>query len=436
MRAFTDKEVLDRIRSLPTFTGFPNGVLDVWIRTTADAFDSFDDKAFTYECFGDAQEPKFIMARNGTTNAGSYGLKHFEEYNHTGCAVLKSDIIVYDSHRFGKHKGKDAYRQAKGFPYFRDANRNNRAEEIGPEHNDIILANVHRAGVNSTVINNWSTACLVTANLQKFLAFLNFMQAKGNPPLSVCILKEWPVDAPAVAATTTTPAAVTAGSPAPVTPQPGAAASAQTKTGVIVIDPGHGGSAEIDGSSANNARSASGVLEKNITLRIAFLVREELARIAAAQGHTLNVILTRETDINLGLAARAKVAKDSNADLFLCIHCNAFDGKVRGTETLISPVASGNTNHTADQAFAQMIQTAVLGAIRAHDTGAKDRKVKDQGLGVLKDTHLGTKARGCLVELEFIDVPAVDQLLNIGPQATQVRQDIAKALADALVAAL
>jgi hypothetical protein len=191
MRAFTDEEVLKRISGLPTFTGFPNGIMDVWIRSTADKFDSFDDKAFTYECFGEARTPKFIMARNGTTNAGSYGLKHFDEYNHDGCAVLKADVIIYESHNFGKHKGKPAYRQAKGFPYFRDNNKNQRAEEIGPEFNDIIFANVHRAGVNSTVIKNWSTACLVTANLTKFLNFLTFMNTKGNPPLTVCILKEW-----------------------------------------------------------------------------------------------------------------------------------------------------------------------------------------------------------------------------------------------------
>lgn len=208
------------------------------------------------------------------------------------------------------------------------------------------------------------------------------------------------------------------------------------KTGTIVIDPGHGGNVETGGSSANNARSASGVLEKNITLRMAFLVRDALTRIAAAKGHNLNVILTRTTDVNLGLAARAKVAKQANADLFLCIHCNAFNGKARGTETLIRPAAAGNTNHAADKAFAQAIQNAVFNTILKHDPTAKDRGVKDQVLGVLKRSDLGTKARGCLVELEFIDVKAVDELINIGPSAPQVRQDIADALAKALVDSL
>jgi hypothetical protein len=41
-----------------------------------------------------------------------------------------------------------------------------------------------------------------------------------------------------------------------------------------------------------------------------------------------------------------------------------------------------------------------------------------------------------MVELEFIDVKAVDQLLNIGPNSPQVRQDIARAIAEALIVAL
>ncbi len=209
------------------------------------------------------------------------------------------------------------------------------------------------------------------------------------------------------------------------------------KTGIIVIDPGHGGQAEVGGSSANNATSPSGVLEKNITLRMAFLIREQLNNLAAAEGHNLTIMLTRENDINVGLAARANIARTNNANLFLCIHCNASDGhNARGTETLISPETDGNTNHAADKAYAQIIQNAVFTTIKSHDAKARDRGVKDQRLGVLRDTNLGTFTRGCLVELEFIDIKAVDELLNIGPNSIQVRIDIAKAIAKALVIAL
>jgi len=203
--------------------------------------------------------------------------------------------------------------------------------------------------------------------------------------------------------------------------------------GTVVIDPGHGGAAEVGGSSPNNATSPSGVLEKNITLRMGFLVRDALKEAATIGSHDVKIIMTRETDKNVGLADRAKVAKTNRADLFLSIHCNASENhNARGVETLISPRAV-NTNFAADKAFAQRIQRAVFGAIKAHDPATRDRTVKEQKLGVLRDDSLGGKARACLVELEFIDVNAVDELLNVGPNSTQVRGDIARAIAGAII---
>lgn len=209
---------------------------------------------------------------------------------------------------------------------------------------------------------------------------------------------------------------------------------AQSK--IIVIDPGHGGNLDVGGSSHNNAKSPSGVLEKNITLRLAFLVRDQLRQLAAANGVDLNVILTRETDVNLPLANRAKIAKASQADLFLSIHCNAFDGKARGTETLVSPASDGNSNRSAEADYAKKVLNAVVKAIKKHDSGAKSRGVKDQRLGVLRESSLGNKTRGCLLEVEFIDNPQIDQLLNIGPNAPEVRRDIAAGIAGAMLAVL
>lgn len=188
VKNYTDEQILRRVRSLPTFSGFPEGILDVWIRSDEDAFDQFDDKVYTFECFGSEKPPRFVMVCTGTTNAGAQGLKNFAKYNRLGCAVLKSDVIVYDSHKFGTHKGYPAYRQAKGFPYFRDGDKDNRAEETGKEYHDIILANCHKAGAHSTRIGGWSVACLVRNQLaqwQKWLAFMN------QRPLTVAILKEF-----------------------------------------------------------------------------------------------------------------------------------------------------------------------------------------------------------------------------------------------------
>lgn len=207
--------------------------------------------------------------------------------------------------------------------------------------------------------------------------------------------------------------------------------------GTVVIDPGHGGALETGGSSANNATSPSGILEKNMTLRLGLLLRDAIKAAATAGGHTVKVVMTRETDKNLGLTARANVAKANDADLFLCIHFNAsIAHNARGVETLVRPKSAGNTNHADDTSFAKKIQAAVFGAIKAHDGTTKDRGVKDQVLGVLKDAALGNGVRACLVEVEFIDTKAVDELLNLNENAAEVRQDIADAIAKACIAEL
>jgi hypothetical protein len=188
VKNYTDEQLLARVASLPTFKGFPkDGFLDVWVRSAKDEFNTFDDKAYTFQCFPD-KKPVFKMVCSGTTNAGQFGLEHFDEYNSLGCAVLKADCIVYDSHEYGLHKGKPAYRQKRGFPYFRDNDTDKKAEEIGKQYGDIIGANCHRAGANSTVIANWSTACLVRNVEKQFLSWLLLM---NKNTLNVAILKEF-----------------------------------------------------------------------------------------------------------------------------------------------------------------------------------------------------------------------------------------------------
>jgi len=207
-------------------------------------------------------------------------------------------------------------------------------------------------------------------------------------------------------------------------------------TATIVIDPGHGGTGSIGGSDGNHAVSVSGVKEKDLTLIFANLVTEELLSAAASGGHTLNVILTRTTDVNLSLAARAHVAKNNNAARFLSIHFNAFNGVSRGVETYIRR-PQDNVNLAADRRFARRIQNAVFDVIEGFDSGSNDRGVKEERFGVLNDAALGNTSggncRACLLEVEFLDVPAVDVLLNTGPNAGTVRQAIAQAIARAII---
>jgi N-acetylmuramoyl-L-alanine amidase len=217
-------------------------------------------------------------------------------------------------------------------------------------------------------------------------------------------------------------------------------ASVEGISGVVVLDPGHGGSRKIGGSSANNATSASGVPEKTMTLELAKLVRAELKQIASSRpGSDISVHLTRAGDRNLGLADRARVARSKSADVFVSIHYNGFNGRVRGTETLVLSEQNGNRNAADDRALADRLQAGIFSALKSHDPAARNRGVKDnQRLGVLKDVHLqnpdaGQATRACLLEVEFIDADPVDRLLNTGPTAKIVKRDIARAMAEAIV---
>jgi len=119
----------------------------------------------------------------------------------------------------------------------------------------------------------------------------------------------------------------------PAEPEPGAAAPpeaqrvaarAGTRTGVqrVVLDPGHGGS-EI------GARGPGGTFEKDICLAIARRLQRRLENELG-----LEVILTRDRDIEVPLTYRAEVANNRQADLFISIHANAFHGRnISGAET-------------------------------------------------------------------------------------------------------
>ncbi|AKT42607.1 N-acetylmuramoyl-L-alanine amidase [Chondromyces crocatus] len=216
---------------------------------------------------------------------------------------------------------------------------------------------------------------------------------------------------------------------------------------VVVIDPGHGGTATVGGSSPNNATSSSGILEKKMTLELARLVRSslqsaEMVAAAKRKGFSLKVLMTRDSDVNVGISTRANFAKNNRADLFLSIHYNGGGRATRGTETIIG--GWDNANMSQDRMFAQRIQNGVLNAIKKFDSGATSRGVKVDkdiinakgkplSLGILKDAHLGKAVRSCLVEVEFISHPKVDALLNTGGNAAAVRAEIAKGLAAAMI---
>src|SRR5437870_1304981 len=111
-----------------------------------------------------------------------------------------------------------------------------------------------------------------------------------------------------------------------------ARADSEGRSLVVVIDPGHGGPPPNEG-----ARGPRRLFEKSVALSVA----SKLKALLETEGAT--AILTREDDVDVSFAARAAIANEAEADVFLSIHCNSMatadDRKItRGVETyFLSP---------------------------------------------------------------------------------------------------
>lgn len=226
-------------------------------------------------------------------------------------------------------------------------------------------------------------------------------------------------------------------------PAPAATSAGAKDLGVLILDPGHGGTVKVGGSSPNNAISASGVKEKKLTLDFCLILRDELARQARAANQKLVVVMSRTTDINVGIAERASLAWKHKARALVCIHFNGGPATARGPETFYAAAANGNTNLAADLAFAQAVHAGLLAGIKAIDPGVRDRGVKPDTqtghgvLGLLRDTALGNTQRpdkcvAAYIEAEFITNASVDKLLVSGPDAIANRTAVMTSLAKAI----
>jgi N-acetylmuramoyl-L-alanine amidase len=90
----------------------------------------------------------------------------------------------------------------------------------------------------------------------------------------------------------------------------------------IVLDPGHGG-------KDPGAISPSGVMEKDIVLRVAKKLALHLERDLGCE-----IIFTRDRDIFVPLEERTAIANTKGADLFISIHANSAPStEARGIET-------------------------------------------------------------------------------------------------------
>lgn len=174
---------------------------------------------------------------------------------------------------------------------------------------------------------------------------------------------------------------------------------------LVVIDAGHGGK--------DPGAVAHGLAEKDVVLRLARMVRNELAY------YDVDVRMTRDADVFVELSDRAAFANRIGAALFVSLHCNAGGGQ--GFESYIHPNAKAAT---------ATIQNVIHGEVMAYlrGYGITDRGRKRANLAVCRETRMPA----VLLENLFIDHPRENVLLRdeafLRGLAASIARGIAKAL--------
>jgi hypothetical protein len=195
VRAYTDKELLDKVKTLDSFKDFPKGYWILAVRSKADKPNKFDDKFYIYK------GTDFITVTTGTTNPGTSILRGgFKRYNKVGAAVVKSQEWYYDIYKYGLHNRKmPALRQRSSKPilYYRDGDMDGKSEEIGKVQSGVIYTNFHGSTysrgslLERDNINGWSAGCLVCNKNKDYEKIIDLLKNSGQKYFSVCLIKEF-----------------------------------------------------------------------------------------------------------------------------------------------------------------------------------------------------------------------------------------------------
>lgn len=170
----------------------------------------------------------------------------------------------------------------------------------------------------------------------------------------------------------------------------------------IILDAGHGGT---DGGTYSG-----NVIEKDIT----FSVVLKLQKLLEEQG--AEIILTREQDVYCDLADRTEIANNSEADLFISIHCNYYeeDAGVKGLECYYYETSETGREY-AEEIINEMQKHAEITV----------RNAKPDTFYVLKETDIPA----VLIELGYLSNKTECQKL-----ASEEYQDqLASALAESII---
>lgn len=181
---------------------------------------------------------------------------------------------------------------------------------------------------------------------------------------------------------------------------------AKGKTGGrIVVDPGHGGT--------DPGASGNGLTEKVWNLEVSKIIADKLDEL----GHFVK--LTRVGDETVGLSQRARIANSWNADVFLSVHFNAYNGIANGWEDFIYNQLG---SHSKAPELQNTVHAEILPVLSKYGLG--NRGKKRANFAVVRET----KMAALLIEGGFADNYNDAQVLK----QAQYKEDLATAIANGI----
>lgn len=194
----------------------------------------------------------------------------------------------------------------------------------------------------------------------------------------------------------------------------------EQKYTTVILDAGHGGE---DGGT----QTASGILEKNLNLKIAELIKKEL------EDNGINVVMTRSEDKllydtnadykgqkkKLDAAARIKISEDNPNSIFVSIHMNFYtDPKYSGLQVWYS------TQNAASQSLAKTIQERNNTLFQKTNT----RQIKPIGENIYLLNQI--KSPAVLIECGFLSNPKEAASLCDSGYQIALSQSIAESISE------
>jgi len=190
---------------------------------------------------------------------------------------------------------------------------------------------------------------------------------------------------------------------------------------VVCIDPGHGGTADVDQYRV----APGGEREEWIDLRVAKLLRDELEQRGA------RVLMTRTEDVAVELPRRAEIAREGHADLFLSVHHNATaDPAVNVPVVYFHGNASENQAGVAlARAVAVRLNEALFGGGSTPGLVSGFAIFPGTGAAVLRHSY---GIPGVIAEASFFTNPDEERRLRDAGYNRREAQALARAMEDFL----